>query len=147
MNKLFEAVDKLDSFVLEEKRDDNLHFVAVMADDVDDFIKSNRRKIIDAYDDSSYCFFFMKGLPNGYWAEMVDDEDEFIEGEYPEAQQHEEYLDDNGYFKKDVLYLPNGDVNKDFLIELLGLSKWSGDYYTYEGKHKHIDIPGVTDQN
>lgn len=146
MNRLFEAIDRLDSFTLEEKRDSNLHFVAVMADDVVDFIRSNKRKVVDAYKDRAYCFFFIKGLPSGDWVDSVDDEDGFLEDEYPEFEQHEEYLDDEGYIKEDVLYLPNGDVNKDFLIKLLGLTKWDGDYYTYEGDYRHVYIPGVTEK-
>lgn len=133
MNQCIEALNEnFDN--LKERHDANLHFSAVVAEDIEQFICENREKIVDCFVDNAYCFVFIRGLPSSEY--LVDNEDDFFENEYG--------IDGDNRLLKD-LYLENGDVNKDLIVGELNLKRWDGKYYTYEGNLKHISIPGVVE--
>ena len=115
MNRLFEAIDKLYAFTLDETENINHRLnesdkplVLVVVDDeyIKDLIKKNKSKIDSIYTDGYEYYAFIKGKPLGGY------------------EYNEEYLfGDWGFESDDIdeLFLSNGDINKEFIIEERGL--------------------------
>ena len=139
MNRLFEAIDKLYAFTLDETEDINHRLnesdkplVLVVVDDeyIKDLIKKNKSKIDSIYTDGYEYYAFVKGKPLGDY-------------EYNE----EDLFGDWGFEGDDIdeLFLSNGDINKEFIIEERGLRPYKPISLTEDdeldlGDGKHVAI-------
>ncbi len=132
--KLLESLDRLDSYILNEARDDKLHVTVISGDENEDFIKANKRKIVDVYTDGPLGYFFTKGTPSGRYA--YDDNDGF----FTSGEEMDPVSDPS------QLYLPDGSINKDYIVSELGLTKWDGMFYDADGRTRYFSWGEMSDE-